>query len=159
VTYSLHPRRYYSKIFLETRRYNIKNRKGLKIKTEEIVETRVAAFLKSKHPDLIWRFDFAAGTKLTPSQAKRAKKINGPRGYPDLFIAEPRNKKCGYFIELKGGYSDVFNRDGSIKASEHLMRQLLYQKRLQAKGYAADWGLGAEDTISKIKKYLGGVDK
>ena len=124
------------------------------MKPEQIAATKVAAHIKLNLPKIIHRFDLAADMRLTPGQAKRAKEIQGDTGYPDLFIAEPRGEYHGLYIEMKKNRAEVYKIDGTYKSGKHLLNQIVMRKRLQAKGYRVEWGLGSEDAIQKLEKYL-----
>jgi len=124
------------------------------MKLEQLIALQVASDIKLNHPTIIHRFDLAADMRLTPGQAKRAKQLQGDTGYPDLFISEPRGTYHGLYIELKKDYAEVYKKDGTYKAGDHLLKQIIMRKRLQKRGYRVEWGLGAEDTIEKINIYL-----
>lgn len=51
---------------------------------------KIARYLQEYYSDVIYRFDLAADLKLTKGQAAKHKRLHPKRGYPDLFIAEPR---------------------------------------------------------------------
>jgi len=121
---------------------------------EQLIALQVASDIKLNHPTIIHRFDLAADMRLTPGQAKRAKQLQGDTGYPDLFIGEPRGSYPGLYIELKKNYAEVYKKNGTYKAGDHLLKQIIMRKRLQKRGYRVEWGLGAEDAIEKINKYL-----
>ncbi len=124
------------------------------MKNEKLVASQVASHIKLHHPKIIHRFDLAADMKLTPGQARRAKQLQGDKGYPDVFICEPRGSYHGLYIELKDNYSEVYKVNGEYKAGDHLLKQIIMRKRLQQRGYRVEWGLGAEDAIEKLNKYL-----
>jgi len=121
---------------------------------EQLIALQVVSDIKLNHPTIIHRFDLAADMRLTPGQAKRAKQLQGDTGYPDLFISEPRGTYSGLYVELKKDYAEVYKKDGTYKAGDHLLKQITMRKRLQHRGYCVVWGLGAQDAIDKIEKYL-----
>ena len=72
----------------------------------------------------------------------RAKKSGYKRGFPDLFIYEPRGEFHGLAIELKVGYN---------KASKP---QLHWQKELNKRGYKAEICTGIDEALEIINQYL-----
>ena len=66
------------------------------------------------------------------SQRNKAKATGYKRGFPDLFIYEPRNNYHGLAIELKVGYNKPTNE----------------------RGYKANVCTGIEETLEIINKYL-----
>ena len=126
------------------------------IQKEEILKSQISQYLVLQYPDVIFRFDIAADIHLPDKLLWKSNRIHKhKKGYPDLFIAEPRGKYSGLFLELKKDKFEVFKkRDGKMKKSEHLEGQRLMLDRLNEKGYLADWGLGFDDTKEKIDNYL-----
>ena len=57
--------------------------------TEHDLYGLIADYIKVRYPNVIYRFDLAADLKLTIGQARKHKRLQKYRGYPDLFIAEP----------------------------------------------------------------------
>ena len=122
------------------------------IKENNIYKALAIYLLRKK---LLYRFDIAADIKLTKGQAKKVKDtFKHRRGYPDLFILEPTCGYSGLFLEIKREYSDAFKIDGGLKKSVHLEEQDAYHKSLRDRGYKVEWGLGLEDSIEKIERYL-----
>ena len=72
----------------------------------------------------------------------RAKLSGYKRGFPDLFIYEPRGKYHGLAIELKVGYN------------KPTIEQLNWLQKLTDKGYLANTCKGIEESIAIINKYL-----
>lgn len=124
------------------------------MKQEQIASTRLAAHIKKHNSKIIHRFDLAADMRLTPGQARRAKELQGDTGYPDIFIAEPRSSYHGLYIEMKKDRSEVYKKDGTYRAGAHLLEQIIMRKKLQARGYRVEWGLGFEDAKEKLETYL-----
>lgn len=69
------------------------------------------------------------------------------KGFPDNFIAEPRGRYHGLFIELKRAKKRL-----SSKSPE----QRAWITALNAKGYAAAFCYGAEEAKRTVLKYLEG---
>ena len=90
---------------------------------ESELQVQVADYLRLRYPDVLFHSDFGSGIKLTKGQAIKQKRQNGGlRGWPDMFIAEPRNGMHGLFIELKKSGTRLKKKDGSW-ASSHLEEQ------------------------------------
>ncbi len=117
-----------------------------------------------KDMKIIFRFDIA-DMKLTQPQAMRQQKIQmKQRGYPDLFLCEPRGKYHGMYIEVKKSESEVFKKDGGYKQKkvykngvaiyDHIQEQVKCQDMLRKKGYHVVWGFGYVDSMKKIHEYL-----
>lgn len=123
---------------------------------ESEISQMVSSYLQIQYPTVIFRFDLGADLKLTIGQAVRNKKINNRRGYPDLFIAEPKGGYAGMYLELKKDYQTVFKQDGTLRKDEHLKEQKDMLEQLENKGYYANWGLGFESARKQIKEYLDG---
>ena len=72
----------------------------------------------------------------------RAKKSGYKRGFPDLFIYEPRGSYHGLAIELKVGYN------------KPTVEQLTWLNKLTERGYLAMTSKGLDQTIEIINNYL-----
>lgn len=114
----------------------------------------IAKYLQVHYPNVIYRFDLAADMKLTAGQAAKHKRLHPLRGYPDLFIAEPRNDMHGLFIELKKSGTRLKKKDGSW-ASSHLEEQNVMLNELGKRGYAAYFAVGYDEAKEIIDDYLG----
>ena len=76
------------------------------------------------------------------SQRIKAKRSGYKRGFPDLFIYEPRGIYHGLAIELKVGYN---------KASKP---QLHWQKELRKRGFKSEICTGIDEALETINNYL-----
>ena len=116
----------------------------------------VARWLRLKYLGrVLWRFDAAADLPLSQFQAGRVSALNGGvKGWPDLFIAEPRGTFNGLYVELKKSRDEVYRRDGAMRKSAHLERQVEIHEKLRDRGYAVVWGFGVIDACKKIEAYL-----
>ena len=72
-----------------------------------------------------------------------------------MFIAEPKNKFYGLFIELKKEGTRLKKKNGEW-ASDHIAEQNEMLERLVFRGYAADFAVGFEEARQIIDNYLGG---
>lgn len=125
---------------------------------ESDLQVQVADYLRLRYPDVLFHSDFGSGIKLTQGQAMKQKRQNGGRrGWPDLFVAEPKNGLHGLFIELKKAGTRLKKKDGTW-ASSHLEEQNEVLNKLQKKGYAAYFAVGFEEAKDIIDDYLGGTN-
>lgn len=112
--------------------------------------------------------DFGAGAWLTKSQAGIQKAMQSSRGFPDLFIYEPRTVKhedgtekfyAGLAIELKKEGTTIIvtrgARKGHLTSDPHIQEQFLMLKELKKKGYYANFGVGFDEARKIIDWYMG----
>jgi len=76
------------------------------------------------------------------SQRIKAKKTGYKKGFPDLFIYEPRGNYCGLAIELKVGYN------------KPTKEQWIWNEQLNKKGYKAVVCTGIDEALETINNYL-----
>lgn len=122
--------------------------------SENELRRQLATWLQLQYPNVIYRFDLAADLKLTVGQAKKHKALHPHRGYPDLFIAEPRSCFHGMYVELKAEGKSPYKRNGELKSSEHLVEQAEFLKKLNCRGYFAVFATGFDEAKDQIEKYL-----
>lgn len=116
---------------------------------------RISYYLDLEYPHVLFHFDFGTGTKLTIGQAVKQKTLNPHRGYPDLFILEPKRGFYGLFIEVKQDGEELFKKHYLCEyKSEHLQEQAEYMRKLRVKGYKAEFGVGYENCKKIIDEYL-----
>ena len=123
--------------------------------SEHDLYTMLADYLRYNYKSIIWRFDLAADLKLTIGQARKHKRLQQHRGYPDLFIAEPRGKYHGAYIELKKAGTRIFKKDGTLVADEHIREQFDVLEQLRKRGYVAEFACGFDEAKEIIDNYLG----
>ena len=116
----------------------------------------LADYLRYNYKNIIWRFDLAADLKLSIGQARKHKRLQQHRGYPDLFIAEPRGEYHGAYIELKKAGTRIFKKDGTLVADEHIREQFDVLEQLRKRGYMAEFACGFDEAKKIIDKYLRG---
>ena len=125
---------------------------------------QIADYMRYQYPEVIYRFDLAADLKLSIGQAKKHKRIQERRGYPDLFIAEPafdmnRNRDIhGLFIELKKAGTRIYRKDGRLVSDAHIREQFDMLEQLRQRGYMAEFACGFDEAKEIIDKYLGGPE-
>lgn len=117
-----------------------------KYNSEHSLYEQIARYLQLQYPDVIYRFDIAADLKLTPGQAAKHKRLHPERGYPDLFIAEPKEVKVKTalgdeysLVEIKtlGGLYVEIKKDGTkLKRDKDAKKILKGETKIRKKG---DW--------------------
>ena len=115
----------------------------------------LSKYISLKYPTIIYRFDFAAGLKMSVGQIARHKLLNPHKGYPDLFIAEPRGNYYGLFLEIKASENSPYKKGGGLVSDKHVQEQYNRLMELSAKGYHCDFAVGLDDCMRKVDKYLG----
>lgn len=123
---------------------------------EHDIYKMIADYLRYQYPTVIYRFDLAADLKLTMGQASKHKRLQRYRGYPDLFIAEPKGKYGGLFLEIKKDGVRIFKQDGTLVSDEHIREQFDMLADLRQRGYAAEFGIGFEGAKKLIDDYMEG---
>ena len=113
----------------------------------------VAQYMRLQYPKIPFRFD-QAGYKLSIAQAGKNKAIQYCKGWPDLFIAEKRGDFFnGCFIEVKKEGTRLFKRNGE-PADIHIAEQRDCLDKLTKQGYFSCFGVGLDNCIEIIDKYL-----
>lgn len=123
---------------------------------EHDIYTMIADYLRYQYPTIIYRFDLAADLKLTMGKARKHKRLQRYRGYPDLFIAEPKGKYGGLFLEIKKAGTKIFKKDGAIVADAHIREQYGMLEDLRFAGYAAEFACGFDEAKKLIDDYMKG---
>ena len=131
----------------------IKRRRRKNKKVEQSVHKTVVDYIKLRYPNIIFRSD-AGGIRLTMGQAVQFKKLQSGRAYPDLFIAEPRGKYHGLYIEIKKNDDEYLKKDGTIRQNEHILEQFAMLLKLEKNGYAAVFGGGFTNCETIIDDYM-----
>lgn len=123
---------------------------------EHDIYTMIADYLRYQYPTVIYRFDLAADLKLTMGQASKHKRLQRYRGYPDLFIAEPKGAYHGLYLEIKKDGVHIFKQDGTLVSDEHIREQFDMLADLRQRGYAAEFAIGFEGAKKLIDDYMKG---
>ncbi len=113
----------------------------------------IANYLKLRYPKVIYHFDYA-GLNLSKAQAGKMKSIQCGRGWPDLFIAEPRNYYHGLALEIKLENEKLYKKDGVTPISEHIEEQINILHQLYLRDYVTDFAMGTIEAIKSIDEYL-----
>lgn len=116
----------------------------------------IAIYLWMQYPKVIFHFDLA-GLNLSRAQAGMMKAIQGGRGWPDLFIAEPKHfvnaHYLGLFLELKAEGTRLCNKSG-MPATPHINEQYKCLAKLRTRGYLAEFVVGFDEAKKEIDYYL-----
>lgn len=121
--------------------------------SEAVIHEQVCNYLRMQYPDVLFRSDFAAGIKLTIGQARKHKRMQQGRAWPDLFIAQSAKGFHGLFIELKA--RPIMKRDGTTFLKDlHVQEQKLMLDKLQYKGYKAEFAVGFDQAKQLIDEFL-----
>lgn len=136
---------------------------------ESDLQETVAQYIRLQYPWALFHSDFGLGVKLTPSQAVRQKRQNGGRrGWPDMFIAEPKVGKdregrvigmnyYGLFLELKREGTTIYKKsDGQLVKDKHIREQAEALSDLSKRGYMAEFACGFDEAKRIIDDYLRG---
>lgn len=130
--------------------------------TEHEMYMQIADYMSYKYPDVIYRFDLAADLKLSIGQARKHKRLQGRRGYPDLFIAFVRSLGDRYyhglFLEIKRPDVKIYKKNGELVANEHIREQAALLDELCERGYKAEFACGFDEAKKIIDEYLGGPE-
>lgn len=124
------------------------------LKPEALVHLQICQYLQIKYPQAIFRTDYAAGLKLSITQATMNRRLQSSRAYPDLFIAEPRGGYAGLFIELKAEKTVLYKKDGTLRKDEHVEEQAEMLEQLKRRGYAALFCVGYDHAQRAIDRYM-----
>lgn len=124
------------------------------MKPEQMLALKLANWIKTDLPEIIYRFDLAADLKLTIGQAKRNKALNRITKYPDLFIAENTPKYGGLYIELKATREKLYKKDGELKNDKHILLQNAMLHLLRHRGFKAEFACGLEEAQEMIINYM-----
>ena len=124
--------------------YLILNKKSISKRTtplEDSVQKAVVHYLKYAYPTALYCAS-AGGVRTSYKQAVKMKATGYVKGFPDLFIYEPRNGFFGLAIELK--------REKGIASPE----QKEWQQKLMDRGYQAHICKGFDAAILVIDSYF-----
>ncbi len=127
----------------------------LQTATESVLHRQVCEYLKLQYPNVIFNSD-GAGNNLSRTQRGINTMLRSGRGYPDLFIAEPRGEYHGMFLELKKEGTRLYLKDDETPANAHIAQQLAMLERLNERGYYARFGVGWLLSKAQIDGYLHG---
>lgn len=121
---------------------------------ETPLQSSITKWLKLQYPGIIFFSDFAAGLKLTPSQANVRSIQACQDKYLDLTIMKPSGRYHGLVLELKVSNNDLFLKDNITLKSDHVREQYHTILKLRSEGYCADFAVGFDDCAACISTYI-----
>lgn len=117
------------------------------------LQVQIVEYLKIQYPEIMFRSDLG-GIRLNQGQWTKVKKIQNGRGWPDLFIAEPRGGYAGLFLELKAAFGDLYTNQGQLRETRRIKEQHQILTALTEKGYRAVFVAGFDEARRIIDDYL-----
>jgi len=116
----------------------------------------IAIYIRLKYPKVLFHFDYA-GLNLSKAQAGRMKSIQGPKGFPDLFIAQKsfQGEYNGLFLEIKTEGTRLVKLNGEY-STPHIAEQSEMLRTLHQRGYKAEFAVGFNEAKRIIDEYLKG---
>lgn len=105
------------------------------------LQKSVVEYLQLKYPNTLY-CGSAGGIRTSMSQAIKMKHTGYKKGFPDLFVYEPRNGFNGLAIELK------------VKGNYPSKEQKEWRDNLINRGFSAHICTGWDDTIKTINTYF-----
>jgi hypothetical protein len=102
----------------------------------------VIKYLRLAYPDALYCAS-AGGMWTSDSQRIKMARTGYVKGFPDLFIYEPRGEFHGLAIEMK-----------KVKGSKIEPEQVQWQEQLRNRGYASYICKGNEEAIKVIDEYF-----
>lgn len=137
---------------MKKKTYRSKKRQP-KIATEKQVHKAVCNYIRMVYPDAVF-FSDMSGLKTSIGTATDMKALRSSSAIPDLFVASPQGNFKGLFVEIKACYDDVFRVDGSIRQTEHILKQAKMLDKLSHLGYEAVFGAGQSDCERIVDRYF-----
>jgi len=116
------------------------NRHG--VGSEYEIQRRFAEYIDTEHPDVLWCAS-AGGARTSMNEAKRLKATGYKRGFPDVFVYEPRGPFHGLAIELKK------DKGGRVSQS-----QKEWLKSLEMRGFKATVAKGFDEAVKLLENYV-----
>lgn len=122
------------------------------MRKEDALSQRIATYMNFQYPNIVYHFDTGSGATSSIGLAMRNKRLNRWKGFPDLFIAEPKAMYCGLFIEIKA--ESIYKKNGELKKSDHINVQRSMLNILRGSGYYTSFGCGFDEIKRIIDEYL-----
>ena len=110
--------------------------------SEQNQQEIVIKYLRLAYPDALYCAS-AGGMWTSDSQRIKMARTGYVKGFPDLFIYEPRGEYHGLAIEMK-----------KVKGSKIEPEQVQWQEQLRNRGYASYICKGNEEAIKVIDEYF-----
>jgi hypothetical protein len=129
------------KTFKKTYKKSVVKRKATP-ESESNQQEIVIKYLRLAYPDALYCAS-AGGMWTSDSQRIKMARTGYVKGFPDLFIYEPRGEYHGLAIEMK-----------KVKGSKIEPEQKRWQEQLRNRGYCSYICKGNEEAIKVIDEYL-----
>ena len=120
---------------------------------EKQLHKAVCKYLRLQFPKVMFNSDLSGATKMTIGQAVQIKKLRSNRGWPDIFIPEPRGESHGLWLELKAEGTKLYKKNGDF-VSDHVAEQNECMLKLIERGYEAYFAIGFDNAKMLIDEYL-----
>ncbi len=128
--------------------------------SEKTTHRAICDYIRYTYPKVMFNSDLSGSMKLTIGQAKAFKHLRSNKGFPDLFVMEPRDGFRGLFIEIKKEDAEIFCKrktdvDGRpAMADDHVKEQAEVIRILSEKKYKACFAIGFDHARKIIDEYL-----
>lgn len=119
---------------------------------EEKEQAAIAEYMRWQYPDVLFNADMG-GVRLPIGLATKMKRLGNMKGYPDLFMPEPRHGFYGLYIELKAPKTRLKKRNGDW-ANEHIAHQADILEKLRTRGFKAEFAIGFDHARDLIDEYF-----
>ena len=120
------------------------SRRKVSPESESNQQEIVIKYLRLAYPDALYCAS-AGGMWTSDSQRIKMARTGYVKGFPDLFIYEPRREFHGLAIEMK-----------KVKGSKIEPEQVQWQEQLRNRGYASYICKGKDEAIKVIDEYFNG---
>jgi hypothetical protein len=124
---------------------------------EQELQNAICKYMRLQYPNVIFKVDGGADANKVSYVARQVySKQQYKRGYPDFQIIKPSKHYNGLFLELKSCYSELFNKNGTMRrgSNDHHVEQYDFIKELRDNGYYADFAWDLDNSLNKIIQYL-----
>ena len=122
------------------RRKSTSNRHGEG--SEYDIQRRLTEYIDTTFPDVLWCAS-AGGARTSMREAKRIKAAGYKKGFPDVFVYEPRGDHHGLSIELKRPKGGRVSPD-----------QKRWREELEGRGFMATIARGYDEAVAILNEYL-----
>jgi hypothetical protein len=137
------------------------------IPLESVVHQQLCNYIRFKYPDVLFNSD-GAGNNLSKTQAGMNTMLRSSRAMPDFNLMVPKGPYCGFFLEVKRGYTLLLREKDLTKVLKgdyklrlkgdfwdlHIEEQAALHDKLRAAGYFANFGVGFEDCCETVDWYM-----
>jgi hypothetical protein len=119
----------------------LKTRKRKAGSPEHRLQKALVMYMKLSYPKILFCAS-AGGMRTSMSQAVKMKQSGYVKGFPDMFVYEPKKEYRGLALELK------------VKGNYPSPHQKKWIADLNARGYKAVVCTGMEECVYELNKYM-----